>query len=54
VGAQPGAYVVVPMQQPTPTRFLYEGGLPRGITGPSNAQRAVDLARYYCDPMPRS
>jgi arylsulfatase A-like enzyme len=49
VGAQPGAYLTVPAQQPTPARFLYEGGLPASIGGgPGNPQQALDAARYYC------
>jgi arylsulfatase A-like enzyme len=55
VGAKPGAYVVVPFEQPTPTRFLYEGGLPQSLGGgSSNAQRAADLARFFCELAPHS
>jgi arylsulfatase len=49
VGAQPGSYTVVPMEQPSPARFFYEGGLPQGLGGPSNAEHAADLARFYCE-----
>ncbi|MCW2967613.1 MAG: hypothetical protein JWM71_1385, partial [Solirubrobacteraceae bacterium] len=52
VGAQPGAYFTVPAQQPTPDRFLYEGGLPSSIGGsPSDPQKALDAARYFCQLM---
>jgi arylsulfatase len=50
---KPGAYLVVPIEQPTPARFLYEGALPRSVGGgSSNAQRAADLARYFCELAP--
>jgi arylsulfatase A-like enzyme len=53
VGAKQGAYLVVPSKQPTPTRFLYEGGLPDSIGGGSrDAQRAADLARFFCELTP--
>ena len=49
VGAQPGSYLVVPAQQPTPTRFLYEGGLPTSLGGSSSdPQTAADMARFFC------
>jgi arylsulfatase len=53
VGAQPGAYLIVPAKQPNPTSFLYEGGLPGGIGGPG-PQHAADVARYFCELAPRS
>lgn len=49
VSPRPGSYLVVPAPQPTPARFLYEGGLPTGLGGPSAAQRAVDHARFFCE-----
>ncbi|MEX2194214.1 MAG: sulfatase-like hydrolase/transferase [Thermoleophilaceae bacterium] len=52
VGARPGSYLVVPMEQPNPARFLYEGGSPQVLGGPSNAQRAADLARWFCELTP--
>lgn len=52
VGAQPGSYLVVPAEQPTPARFLYEGGLPQGLGGPSNSAHAADLARFFCELAP--
>ncbi|MDX6666019.1 MAG: hypothetical protein QOG68_2225 [Solirubrobacteraceae bacterium] len=54
VGVKPGNYTVVPAEQPNPGRFLYEGGLPTSIGGgSSNAATATDLARFYCELMPR-
>ncbi|MEA2348812.1 MAG: hypothetical protein QOG62_2599 [Thermoleophilaceae bacterium] len=47
INFKPGSYLVVPFQQPTPTRFLYEGALPHGITG-SKATPA-DVARFFCE-----
>jgi arylsulfatase len=44
---RPGAYVVVPIEQPKPSMFLYEGGLPTAIRG-DGAQRAADTARFFC------
>jgi arylsulfatase len=52
VGARPGSYLVVPAEQPNPARFLYEGGLPQGLGGRSNAAHAADLARYFCELIP--
>ncbi|WP_354701758.1 Bifunctional sulfatase/alpha-L-rhamnosidase [Paraconexibacter sp. AEG42_29] len=52
VGAQPGSYVVVPFEQPTPAAFLYEGGLPSLIGGPPGTAGRVDMARYFCELMP--
>lgn len=52
VGAGPGNYLVVPMEQPSPYRLVYEGGLPPAIGGESNAQRAADLARWFCELTP--
>jgi arylsulfatase A-like enzyme len=55
VGAKPGAYLVVPFEQPTPTRFLYEGALPQSLGGGStNATRAADLARFFCELAPHA
>jgi arylsulfatase A-like enzyme len=55
VGAQPGSYLVVPAQQPTPTAFLYEGGLPTSIGGgSSDPQRAADIARFFCELAPKA
>jgi arylsulfatase len=48
----PGAYLVVPLQQPTPARFLYEGSLPRGL-GSSGGPTPADIARFYCELHPR-
>lgn len=43
---EPGSYLVVPARQPTPHRFLYEGGLPSPLAPkPSGA----DLARFFCE-----
>jgi arylsulfatase len=53
LGSQPGAYAFVPAEQPSVASFLYEGGLPRGLGGPSNAQHALEQARFYCELMPR-
>jgi arylsulfatase A-like enzyme len=44
----PGSYLVVPFRQPTPTRFLYEGKLPRSLN-PSNQPSSADIARYFCE-----
>jgi len=47
--SKPGSYLVVPAQQPTPTKFLYEGGLPNSLGGTSSdPQTALDMARYFC------
>jgi arylsulfatase A-like enzyme len=56
VGATPGNYAVVPLEQPTPARFLYEGGLPQSLggAGSTNAQRAADLARFFCELAPHA
>jgi arylsulfatase A-like enzyme len=55
VGTRPGSYLVVPMRQPTPTSFLYEGGLPRSIGGgPSDPARAADIARFFCELAPHA
>ena len=51
VGAQPGSYLVVPLEQPNPARFLYEGNLPRAL-GESNSAHAADLARFFCELAP--
>jgi arylsulfatase len=49
----PGSYVTVPIAQPTPLRFLYEGGLPTSIGGgSSNPKDAADLARFFCELAP--
>jgi arylsulfatase A-like enzyme len=48
--SKPGAYLVVPAQQPTPTRFLYEGALPQGIGG--GKPTGADLARFFCQLAP--
>jgi arylsulfatase len=54
VGATPGNYVVVPAEQPSPMRFLYEGNLPDSLGGGStNATRAADLARFFCELAPK-
>ena len=52
VGSQPGAYATVPAEQPNPASFLYEGGLPGGIGGPTSAQHALDQARFFCELAP--
>jgi arylsulfatase A-like enzyme len=44
---KPGAYFTVPIVQPKPAAFLYEGGLPIAIKG-GTAQHAVDVARFFC------
>jgi arylsulfatase A-like enzyme len=50
---QPGAYLVVPAQQPNPARFLYEGGLPTSLGGTSSdPARAIDMARFFCELSP--
>ncbi len=53
VGAQPGSYLVVPFAQPTPARFLYEGGLPTSRGGPAGTPGGADAARYFCELGPR-
>jgi arylsulfatase A-like enzyme len=51
---KPGAYFTVPVRQPTPSAFLYEGGLPTSIGGGGGSpQHAADLARYFCELAPR-
>jgi arylsulfatase len=50
-GTRPGSYLIVPAAQPTPTRFLYEGALPKGIGG--GKPTGADLARYFCELTPR-
>jgi arylsulfatase A-like enzyme len=53
VGAQPGSYLVMPMPQPAPARFLYEGGLPTSLGGTSSdPQTAADMARFFCQLTP--
>lgn len=55
VSPKPGSYLVVPIKQPTPLQFLYEGGLPKAIAHPTgDPGLAADMARYFCDlgPMP--
>lgn len=54
VGSRPGSYLVVPAQQPTPARFLYEGGLPAPIGGRAGGAGPADLARFFCELTPRS
>jgi arylsulfatase len=50
---KPGAYITVPVQQPKPAMFLYEGGLPTLIkSGPTPTQHAVDIARFFCELVP--
>jgi arylsulfatase A-like enzyme len=49
---RPGSYLVVPLQQPTPARFLYEGSLPTGIGG--GKPTGADLARFFCELTPRT
>ncbi len=46
-GTRPGSYLIVPARQPTPTAFLYEGGLPMGIGGGPQPSRE-DVARFFC------
>ena len=46
----PGNYLVVPISQPQPQRFFYEGSLPRGLLG--SGATPTDLARFYCELMP--
>jgi arylsulfatase A-like enzyme len=48
-GAHPGSYLVVPFKQPTPARFLYEGGLPESIGGQTGTVGGVDTARFFCE-----
>jgi hypothetical protein len=51
----PGSYLTVPASQPTPLRFLYEGGLPTSIGGgSSNPKDAADLARFFCELVPKA
>jgi arylsulfatase len=45
---RPGSYMVVPLAQPTPLRFLYEGSLPQSLIPGTNTANADDLARYFC------
>ncbi len=53
VGNHPGSYLTVPIRQPQPLRFLYEGGPPELLTAPAReAARAADLARYFCELTP--
>jgi len=52
VGAQPGSYLIVPMQQPSPAAFLYEGGLPNGIGGAPGTANPTDVARFFCELAP--
>jgi hypothetical protein len=51
----PGSYLTVPLQQPTPTRFLYEGTLPDALLGgrEARAAHAADLARFFCELAPK-
>jgi arylsulfatase len=50
---KPGSYLVVPIKQPNPMRFLYEGGLPQSIGGSStDPKRAADIARFFCELAP--
>ena len=53
VGARPGSYLVVPARQPSPARFLYEGGLPGGIGG-QQGPTGTDVARFFCELVPRT
>jgi arylsulfatase A-like enzyme len=46
---RPGSYLTVPAAQPTPTRFLYEGGLPTSIGGHAPGASPADIARYFCE-----
>ncbi len=48
---RPGSYLVVPFPQPTLTRFLYEGALPKGLGG--GKPTSADLARFFCELTPR-
>jgi hypothetical protein len=48
---KPGSYLIVPARQPTPARFLYEGGLPSSIGGGAG-KHAADLARFFCELAP--
>lgn len=52
IGVRPGSYLTVPAEQPNPARFLYEGGLPEALGGPSNSAHAADLARFFCELAP--
>jgi arylsulfatase A-like enzyme len=49
---RPGAYVTVPIRQPKPSAFLYEGTLTDSIGG-GPTQRSVDLAAFFCELAPR-
>ena len=52
VKIRPGSYLVVPLEQPNPARFLYEGTLPQSLVPRSNSAMAVDMARYFCELVP--
>ncbi len=50
---QPGAYLKVPVKQPNPTRFLYEGSLPKSIRPhPSGPTMPADVAGFFCELTP--
>ncbi len=53
VVSKPGSYLVVPINQPTPLRFLYEGNLPNSLgSSSSDPARAADMARFFCQLAP--
>jgi hypothetical protein len=54
IGVRPGSYLTVPAEQPNPARFLYEGGLPDVLGGPSSSAHAADLARFFCELAPKA
>ena len=51
---RPGNYLVVPLEQPSPARFLYEGSLPQSLIPRSNSAGAADLARFFCELTPQA
>ena len=55
VGAQPGSYLIVPLEQPRPGALPLRGRAAAAASAARpNAERAADLARFFCELMPRS